>query len=144
MVCCEGQIKSGGGQGSFLITEERATSVRLERQPLVWMDADGALLLLKDAEHIERTTRQAISLLEEAAGYLERRAFLEGAEGSWIDKPRKQIAEAWFRARSGSQKPMSNKGCLDRLKPCRACCLPKIRWMKISFAVSSSSCTSRR
>lgn len=85
------------GQRSFLITEERATSVRLEEQPLVWVDADAALLLLKDAEHLGRTTRQAISLLEEAAGYLERGAFLEREEWNWIDKPRKQIAEAWYR-----------------------------------------------
>lgn len=85
------------GQGSFLITEERATSVRLAEHPLVWLDADAALLLLKDAEHVGRMTRQAISLLEEAAGYLELGAFLEGEEGSWIDKPRKQIAEAWYR-----------------------------------------------
>lgn len=85
------------GKESLLITEGRATSVRLEEQPLVWMDADAALLLLKEAERIGRTTHQAISLLEEAARYLERGAFLEGEEGNWIGKPRKSIEEARYR-----------------------------------------------
>jgi DNA-binding SARP family transcriptional activator len=82
---------------SLLITEKDASSYCLEGQQILWVDTDAALILLRDAERIGRTHVQALPLLEEAARYLDRGAFLEGEEGLWLQKQRKSIEETRYR-----------------------------------------------
>ncbi len=58
---------------------------------------DAVTALLRDVERIGRTSIQALPLLEEAAKYLDRGAFLESEEGLWLQKQRKSIEETRYR-----------------------------------------------
>jgi DNA-binding SARP family transcriptional activator len=91
-------LRPANAPGSLLITEA-ATSYALAAQEILWVDTDAALTLLKEAEQQGRTTRGSLSLLEQAATYLNRGSFLEGEEGHWLSKQRKRVAEARYRCR---------------------------------------------
>jgi DNA-binding SARP family transcriptional activator len=64
------------------------TSYEITDQPLIWLDQDACEALLKEAENRGYTSLQALPLLEEALGYLERGELLEGESGTWVYGPR--------------------------------------------------------
>ena len=66
---------------------------------MLWVDADAALTLLKDAERIGRRFPQAVTLLEEAVKYLSCGAFLEDEDGLWLYGRRKDLKEALYNGR---------------------------------------------
>jgi DNA-binding SARP family transcriptional activator len=92
-------LRPGKEQESLLITEKNASSYSLEGQRFLWVDIDAVTALLKGAEQVERTSAQALPLLEEAAKYLDRGTFLEGEEGWWVQKQRKSVKETRYRCR---------------------------------------------
>ncbi len=92
-------LRPGKGRESLLITEENASSYSLEGQRSLWVDIDAVTALLKEAEQVERTSAQALPLLEEAAKYLDRGTFLESEEGLWLQKQRKSTEETHYRCR---------------------------------------------
>lgn len=55
----------------------------LADQATVWVDIDQVALLLREIENQDRLSTGAVALLEEALGYLERGAALEGEDGTW-------------------------------------------------------------
>lgn len=87
------------GHDHLLISEKDSHCYRLEEQPLLWVDADAALALLDQGEHIGRTTKDGLSLLQQAALYFERGALLKGDEWSWIRKQRQSLAVTQYRCR---------------------------------------------
>ncbi|MBA2680939.1 MAG: hypothetical protein H0U76_21405 [Ktedonobacteraceae bacterium] len=87
------------GQASLLLTEDDCRLYRLEGQHLLWVDADAALTLLKEAERIGRRSPHAVALLEEAVTSLSQGAFLEDEEGLWLYGRRTLLAEALYNGR---------------------------------------------
>jgi DNA-binding SARP family transcriptional activator len=90
-------LRPAKGQPSLLLTEDHVSSYRLEEQTFLWVDFEAALFLLRDVEHLGRTHVDALPLLEEAAKYLNRGAFLEGEDGQWVQKQRKSIEALRYR-----------------------------------------------
>lgn len=86
-------------QESFLVTEDDGRFYRLEGQETLWVDADAALALLREVEQIERLSPRALALLEEAAKYLGRGAFLEDEDGLWLYGRRSDLKEMYYNVR---------------------------------------------
>jgi DNA-binding SARP family transcriptional activator len=59
-------------------------SYELADQSVLWLDRDACESLLKEAENRGHSSVQALALLEEALGYLERGELLEGESGTWV------------------------------------------------------------
>lgn len=78
----------------------RSNLYRLAPQEQLWVDIDAAQQLLATAETLGRTSPQALALLEEAAGYLNRGPFLEEEEGEWVRSKQETVE----RLRSRSQR----------------------------------------
>jgi len=87
------------GHGSLLLTEDEYKHYLLEGQHHVWVDADEALTLLKEAERIGRTSHEALARLEQAAQYLNQGMFLDGEEGLWASGKRATIEGVRYRCR---------------------------------------------
>jgi DNA-binding SARP family transcriptional activator len=92
-------LRPARGQESLLLTEEDSKHYLLEGQHLVWVDAEAALALLKEAERMGRTPPEALSFLEAAATYFQRGTFLDGEEGLWASGKRATVERARYRCR---------------------------------------------
>ncbi len=68
---------------TLLKTRDHASTYQLADQSLLWVDADACEDLLKEAEHVWRTSAAALPLLEQASAYHDRGDFLEGVSGTW-------------------------------------------------------------
>lgn len=86
-------------QESLLLTENDATIYRLPGQELLWVDADEALAVLKEAERLGRTSPEAIPLLERATEYFNQGTLLDGEEGLWASGKRATMERVCYRAR---------------------------------------------
>jgi DNA-binding SARP family transcriptional activator len=76
-------LREGQEEEPFLRSLTHPPAYALAPQSLLWTDAEAVHSLLHEAELLGRTSREALTFLEEAIGYLERGAFLEGEEGHW-------------------------------------------------------------
>ncbi len=65
-------------------------SYELADHSVLWLDCDACETLLKEAENRGHNSAQALPLLEEALGYLERGELLEGESGIWVYGLRKK------------------------------------------------------
>ncbi len=65
-------------------------SYEIADQSLVWVDCDACEMLLKEAENLGYASIQALPLLEQALGFLERGELLEGENGIWVYGLRKK------------------------------------------------------
>ncbi len=92
-------LRPARGQESLLVTEDDSTVYRVEGQPLLWVDADAGIALLKEAEQMGRMQREAFPLLEEAAAYFNRGMLLEGEEGLWVAGRRATLERARYHCR---------------------------------------------
>ncbi|MBV9707543.1 MAG: hypothetical protein JO125_09065 [Chloroflexi bacterium] len=59
-------------------------SYELADPSVLWLDRDACDSLLKEAENRGPTSVEALPLLEQALGYLERGELLEGESGTWV------------------------------------------------------------
>lgn len=75
--------------GSTLVRTIEAT-YEIAGQSLVWVDSDACEALLKEAENCGYTSMQALPLLEQALGYMERGELLEEESGTWVYGLRKK------------------------------------------------------
>jgi DNA-binding SARP family transcriptional activator len=66
------------------------TVYEMADQSVIWVDRDACEVLLKEAENWGYTSREALSLLEQALTYLERGELLEGESGIWVYGLRKK------------------------------------------------------
>lgn len=66
------------------------TLYEIAGQSLIWVDWDACEALLKEAENQSHKSIQALPLLEQALGYLERGELLEGESGIWVYALRKK------------------------------------------------------
>src|SRR5579885_3178500 len=87
------------GQESLLLTENDATMYRLPWQEQLWVDADAALTLLKQAERLERASKETLALLEEAESYFRQGPFQQEEEGQWITGRRATVEQARYQCR---------------------------------------------
>lgn len=87
------------GQESLLVTEDDATLYHLPAQEVLWADRNAVQEKLKQAERLGRTTREALSLLEEAIALSNRDTFLEGEEGQWAGEKRATRERERYRGR---------------------------------------------
>jgi DNA-binding SARP family transcriptional activator/tetratricopeptide (TPR) repeat protein len=92
-------LEPAKGQASLLLTEDDCKLYRLQEQSMLWTDTEAALLLLKRAETLGRSSAQALPLLEEAVMYLSRGTFLEEEDGLWLYGRRQDLKEASYNAR---------------------------------------------
>ncbi|MBA2679409.1 MAG: tetratricopeptide repeat protein [Ktedonobacteraceae bacterium] len=92
-------LRHAKGQDSLLVTENDSTLYRLAGQPLLWVDADEGVALLKEAEQRGRTFPEALPLLEEAAEYFNKGAFLQEDEGFWAAGRRATVEQIRYRCR---------------------------------------------
>ncbi len=92
-------LRPAKGQESLLVTEDDSSVYRVEEQPLLWVDADAGIAILKEAEQMGRMQREALPLLEEAAGYFNRGTLLEGEEGLWVAGRRATLERTRYRCR---------------------------------------------
>jgi DNA-binding SARP family transcriptional activator len=92
-------LQPAKGRASLLTTEDDYKLYRVEGQPGLWVDIDGALALLKEAERMGRTSLQALPILEQAEGYLSQGVFLEEEEGLWASSRRATVDQACYRCR---------------------------------------------
>src|SRR5258707_1281605 len=76
-------LRPGKGEQSLLLTGENASNYHLAGQHQLWVDADAALSLLEQAEAAEHAGADPLPLVEEAAQYLARGAFLTEEEQLW-------------------------------------------------------------
>jgi DNA-binding SARP family transcriptional activator len=90
-------LEPGLCQASLLVTEEDAKYCLLESSSAIWVDAETALTLLKEAERRGRSSQEALPFLEEAAMYLRRGTFLDGEDGLWAAGKRATIERARYR-----------------------------------------------
>jgi DNA-binding SARP family transcriptional activator len=77
-------LRPAKGMNSLLVTADDHSSYALPGQNDLWIDADAALALLEQAEAVEGTGADPLRLVEQAATYLARGAFLEEEEGLWV------------------------------------------------------------
>src|SRR5450755_3797316 len=87
------------GEASLLLTDEDSHVYRLEMQSLLWVDTDAALTRLGEAERYGRTSREALSLLEETETYLSKGMILQDEEGQWAAGRRATVEQARYRTR---------------------------------------------
>src|SRR6266516_5184760 len=87
------------GEASLLLTDEDSRVYRMAEQSLLWVDADAALALLKEAERRGRSTLQSFPLLEKAVEYLNQGTFLADEEGFWLYGRRGDLDEAYYNGR---------------------------------------------
>ncbi|MBA2680957.1 MAG: hypothetical protein H0U76_21495 [Ktedonobacteraceae bacterium] len=83
----------------MLVTENDSTLYRLAGQPLLWVDADEGVALLKEAEQRGRTFPETLPLLEEASEYFNKGAFLQEDEGFWAAGRRAAVEQVRYRCR---------------------------------------------
>ncbi|HEU5373811.1 MAG TPA: BTAD domain-containing putative transcriptional regulator [Ktedonobacteraceae bacterium] len=86
------------GQESLLLTENDATVYRLQGQQVLWVDVDEALILLKEAELLGRTSSEALHLLEEATRYLNK-SVLQDEDGLWVTGRQATVDQIRYRSR---------------------------------------------
>src|SRR5437660_5107642 len=83
-------------QESLLLTENDATMYCLPGQEVLWVDADAALDLLKQAERQDRTSAETLALLEEAERYFRQGPFQQEEEGQWVAGRRATVEQARY------------------------------------------------
>ena len=83
----------------FLEHGARSNLYQLAPQEQVWVDVDAAQQLLATAEQRGRTSLDALPLLEEAAGYLNRGIFLEEEDGPWAVGRQATVEQVRYRCR---------------------------------------------
>ncbi len=92
-------LRPAKGQESLLLTENDATMYRLPGQEQLWVDVDAALTLLNEAERLDRTSAQTLSLLEEAERYFSQGPFQQDEEGQWVTGRRATVEQARYHCR---------------------------------------------
>jgi DNA-binding transcriptional activator of the SARP family len=92
-------LQSATGQQSLLLTENDSQLYILAGQDMLWVDADAALALLKEAECMGHSSSEVLPLLEEAVTFFNHGTFLDGEEGLWVAGRRATIEQARYRCR---------------------------------------------
>jgi len=78
-------------------TIRNRSTYQLANQSRIWVDAHAAQVLVQEATRVGLSSPQALSLLQEAHGYLERGIFLEDEDGLWVHGTRGMLEVAAYR-----------------------------------------------